>query len=180
MSEPARLRHRGHVFHDLADRDDRLTAFLAQGLEAGGACRVIVYLHAPDRAIGGLAGFGVDVGEALLREALDVVPAIGTPLLEARFDAADSLTWVRSIVAEALTHSFSGLWLAIDMRWALASAVGETGLAAFERGLDAMTHELPLSVLCLYDGGSFPKEWLRRAERAHQRFASEGPPRPTL
>lgn len=142
-------------------------AFLAEGLDRGAQCRVVAYSDAPDRSIGALAAAGVDIADALLRDALDVLPAMGTPLLEMPFVPARAVDHIRGMAERGLQKDFPEFRLAIEMRWALASAVGEAGLAAFERGLDALTKELPVVVLCQYDAGAFPPDLLQRASRLH-------------
>lgn len=172
MPPPPTTRHRCHVYRDPEGIADALTSFLREGLNVGVQCRVVAYIEAPDRAIGALAAAGVDIGDALNRGALDVLPAMGTPLVEMPFDAPAAVDHVRRLTAKAVAASFAGLWLAIDMRWALASAVGEAGLAAFERGLDGLTTEVPLVVLCMYDERLFPPDLLTRATRIHVRPAA--------
>lgn len=168
--------HRCHVYADSRSEARELTAFLDEGLRAGAQCRVVAYTEAPDLAIGSLAAGGLNLADVLLREALDVVPARGTPLLAMPFDPQAAVDWVRGLAERAQAQSFPALWLAIEMRWALASAVGEAGLGRFERGLDALTRQLPIVALCQYDAGAFPTEWLQRALRAHGQSDRMMPP----
>ena len=128
----------------------------------------IAYTHAPDRAVGALAGAGFDIGQVLYEDALDVIPASTTPLLDLPFDAKVAIDWLRTLAQAARAAGFSGLFVAIEMRWALSSSVGEAGLAAFERGLNQLVQEESLRVLCQYDAGAFPPMWLDRAARMHQ------------
>ena len=168
MTAESRASHHCHVYRDVADRAHRLTLFLSDGLRAGEQCRVIAYTHAPDRAVGALAGAGFDIGQVLYNEALDVIPAASTPLLSLPFDANAAVEWFRSLAQSARAEGFSGLRVAIEMRWALSSSVGEAGLAAFERGLNALVLGEPVRFLCQYDAGVFPPGWLQRAARVHQ------------
>jgi hypothetical protein len=167
MSPEPNAAHRCNIYEDVSGECDVLTRFLAEGLERGGQCCVVAYREAPDRTVGALAASGTDIAQVLLREALDIVAAAGSPLLAHPFVPAAAVDWVRGMAEKAQARSFTGLWIAIEMRWALASAVGEAGLAAFERGLEAVTRELPVAALCQYDAGAFPKEWLERVTRAH-------------
>lgn len=167
MSSSTSSGHRCHIHRDPAGEADALVTFLAEGLDRGAQCRVIAYTEAPDRAIGGLAAAGIDIADALLRDALDVLPATGTPLLEMPFVPQRAIDYIRDLTQRGVASSFPELRLAIEMRWALASAVGEAGLAAFERGLDALTKELPVVAFCQYDAGAFPPDLLQRAARLH-------------
>lgn len=173
MAEDRKAAHRAHVYRDIAERAHELTLFLSDGLREGAQCRVIAYTHAPDRAVGALAGAGFNIGEAMYNDALDVIPAASTPLLALPFDANAALEWLRELVHDARAASFTSLRVAIEMRWALSSSVGETGLAAFERGLNRLTEEERLTVLCQYDAGVFPAHWLERAARVHQPLEPE-------
>lgn len=161
-------RHRCHVYRDVADRAHELTVFLSDGLRDGAQCRVIAYTHAPDREVGALAGAGFDIGQVMYHDALDVIPATATPLLALPFDPIAAVEWFRSLSRSARENGFSCLRVAIEMRWALSSSVGETGLAAFERGLNRLIAEEPISILCQYDAGVFPAMWVERAARVHQ------------
>lgn len=166
--------HGCHVYRDVADRAHQLTLFLSNGLRAGAQCRVIAYTHSPDRAVGALAGAGFDIGKVLYNEALDVIPAATTPLLALPFDAAGAVDWLRDLSDSARGSGFSSLRVAIEMRWALSSSVGEAGLAAFERGLNKLVEEEPVYFLCQYDAGVFPPMWLDRAARMHQPLPAPG------
>ena len=160
--------HSCHIYRDVADRAHQLTLFLSDGLRDKAQCRVIAYTHSPDRAVGALAGAGFDIGQALYNESLDVIPAASTPLLELPFDAAQAVDYLRGLAQAARESGFSSLRVAIEMRWALSSSVGETGLAAFERGLNRLTREEAIRILCQYDAGVFPAMWVDRAARMHQ------------
>ena len=166
--------HRCHIYSDVADRAHQLTIFLSDGLRDSAQCRVIAYTQAPDRAVGALAGAGFDIGQALYHDALDVIPASATPLLAMPFDPIASVDWFRTLARTAQDDGFSSLRVAIEMRWALSSSVGETGLAAFERGLNHLIGEEPIQVLCQYDAGVFPPMWVDRAARAHQPVPTAG------
>ena len=168
MREESTTAHTCHIYRDVADRAHQLTVFLSDGLRQGAQCRVIAYTHSPDRAVGALAGAGFDIGQVLYQEALDVIPASSTPLLEMPFDPVASVEWLRQLSVNARASGFSSLRVAIEMRWALSSSVGETGLAAFERGLNRLIEKEPVRVLCQYDAGVFPAMWVDRAARMHQ------------
>jgi len=172
MAAEQRVAHECHVYRDVADRAHRLTLFLSDGLRAGDQCRVIAYTHSPDRAVGALAGAGFDIADVLYNEALDVIPAASTPLLAMPFDAQAALEWLRALAASARRDGFGGLRVAIEMRWALSSSVGEAGLAAFERGLNTLVREEPVRLLCQYDAGVFPPDLLHHAARVHAAKAS--------
>ena len=166
--------HRCHVYRDVADRAHQLTVFLSDGLRDGAQCRVIAYTHAPDREVGALAGAGFDIGQVMYHDALDVIPASATPLLAMPFDPVAAVEWFRTLARSARENGFSSLRVAIEMRWALSSSVGETGLAAFERGLSRLIEEEPISILCQYDAGVFPPMWVDRAARVHQPLPAAG------
>ena len=166
--------HGCHIYRDVADRANQLTLFLSEGLRAGAQCRVIAYTHAPDRAVGALAGAGFDIGQVLYNDALDVIPAATTPLLALPFDADVAIEWLRTMARAAREEGFTSLRVAIEMRWALSSSVGEAGLAAFERGLNLLVEQEPAFVLCQYDAGVFPPMWVDRAARMHQPMPTAG------
>jgi len=166
--------HRCHIYRDVAERAHQLTVFLSDGLRDGAQCRVIAYTHAPDREVGALAGAGFDIGQVMYHEALDVIPASVTPLLAMPFDPAAAIDWFRQLSRSAVENGFSSLRVAIEMRWALSSSVGETGLAAFERGLNGLIEEEPIGILCQYDAGVFPPMWVDRAARVHQPLPAAG------
>ena len=166
--------HSCHIYRDVADRAHQLTLFLSEGLRGKAQCRVIAYTHAPDRAVGALAGAGFDIGQVLYNEALDVIPAASTPLLALPFDPNASVEWLRELSQGAREGGFTSLRVAIEMRWALSSSVGETGLAAFERGVNRLAQEEPVHVLCQYDAGVFPPMWIDRAARMHQPIRPAG------
>ena len=166
--------HGCHVYRDIADRAHQLTLFLSDGLRSNEQCRVIAYTHAPDRAVGALAGAGFDIGQVLYNDALDVIPAATTPLLAMPFDAKAAVDWLRELAHQARAAGFTGFRVAIEMRWALSSSVGEAGLAAFERGLNQLVEEQPVRVLCQYDAGVFPAMWLDRPARMHQPMPAAG------
>ena len=168
MQRDATHAHDCHVYRDVADRAHQLTLFLSDGLRDNAQCRVVAYTHSPDRAVGALAGAGFDISRVLYEEALDVIPAAATPLLELPFDAAAAIDWLRNMTRGARAAGFSSMRVAIEMRWALSSSVGEAGLAAFERGLNQLVQEEPLYALCQYDAGAFPAMLLDRAARMHQ------------
>jgi hypothetical protein len=166
--------HSCHIYRDVADRAHQLTLFLSEGLREKAQCRVIAYTHSPDRAVGALAGAGFDIAQVLYNEALDVIPAASTPLLALPFDANAAVEWLREQAGNAREGGFTSLRVAIEMRWALSSSVGETGLAAFERGLNRLAQEVPVNVLCQYDAGAFPPMWVDRAARMHQPVQTAG------
>jgi hypothetical protein len=108
----------------------------------------------------------------LYNEALDVIPAASTPLLTLPFDAQAAVEWFRALSQSARVQGFNGLRVAIEMRWALSSSVGEAGLAAFERGLNGLVREEPVHLLCQYDASVFPLGWVQRATRVHEHLAA--------
>ena len=166
--------HSCHIYRDVADRAHQLTLFLSEGLRDKAQCRVVAYTHSPDRAVGALAGVGFDIGKEMYNEALDVIPAASTPLLALPFDPSASVEWLRQLWYGARETGFTSVRVAIEMRWALSSSVGETGLAAFERGINRLAQEEPIHVLCQYDAGVFPPMWIDRAARMHQPLQAAG------
>ena len=167
--------HTCYLFSDPQRRAEVLARFLAQGLTSGEQCRAVAYTRSPDRAMGALAAAGFALGREMERGALDVLPARGTPLVEPRFDVRAATDWVEGLVESARAQGFLGLRLALDMSWALSSAVRPESVLGFESGLNELTVRRPLRVLCTYDAAAFGEDLLPRVRVFHGQVLSDGP-----
>lgn len=144
-----------------------VAAFLAEGLRRGERCSYVADDHTVEAVAEALAAAGIDVEQETGRGALVLTDAAEYGSVRP-FDPAGMCERLRGLVDRALTDSFTGLRLAVDMTWTLVQGVGYEQLVESE----AMTSSLVfarghVSAICLYNRSRFPAEMIDHVVRTH-------------
>jgi PAS domain S-box-containing protein len=144
--------------------------FIQKGVALGERC---VYLHSGEEMLErvlkkALSGQKNDSG------ALVVLPARETWLQGGAFQAERMMELLLSLCASAAADGFQGLRIICDMGWAGRESLRGALLAEFELGLNLFAARHDVTLLCLYNRGSFAAEQLLALARVHQQLLIGG------
>lgn len=143
-----------------------LVPFIHAGLRDG--AKVVVLAEKCNRDA--LTDF---LADSIAAEGLSVDDAEGTYLDSGHFDADRMLDHLRQEISTARTAGYSGLRIAGDMGWALASKVDLSSVMDYEDQVDALLGETGTAGLCMYDRRRFDLATSREAERIHHLVLAE-------
>jgi PAS domain S-box-containing protein len=140
-----------------------LVPYFGAGLERGERCLYI----AEDASLDDLRAHGIGRAEHPGRDALLVLSARETYLVNGRFDPERMIAvWLEQLAA-ARAAGFTNLRVSADMSWALDSDVGSDRLIEYEARLNEWLPATGLRAMCHYDSRRFPASILRDVLRTH-------------
>ena len=146
------------VFDDPRERIDRALSWVQAGLDRG---ERLVYVEAPG-ADGGfaqdLAQAGVDLSAPIRDGRLVLLPAADALLAEGDWDVERRMALHERFVQDSLDAGFSAVRMAAEAAPALALIPDIAELRRYERGMEALTQRLPVSVMCFYERRAFAAE----------------------
>jgi anti-anti-sigma regulatory factor len=163
------------TFADDAERRPVVAEYLSAGLSRGERVLYFVDRTTPGIVLDWLASTGVDTGPALLDGRLRVVPATDSYLASGRFDPATMVTTVRREVDASVAEGFAGLRICGEMGWAAREGVATAELAEYEREVDALFAERPVSAVCQYDVRLFAADRLDVLDGCHRGSLAPSP-----
>ena len=144
--------------------------FIQKGVALGERC---VYLNAGEEMLervleNALSGQKNDIG------ALMLLPARETWQQGGSFDAQRVMNLLQSLCSRAAGDGFKGTRIICDMGWAGRETLKGAALAEFELELNLFATRNEVTLLCLYNRGSFPAEQLLGLARLHQQLLIGG------
>ena len=144
--------------------------FVQKGVALGERC---IYLNAGEEMLervlkSAVAGQKNDIG------ALMLLPARETWLQDGVFEPKRIMGLLQSLCASAAGDGFKGTRIICDMGWATRKGLSGTPLAEFELGLNLFASRHEVTLLCLYNRGSFSAERLLDLARLHQQLVIGG------
>ncbi|HEX8098889.1 MAG TPA: MEDS domain-containing protein, partial [Actinomycetota bacterium] len=154
LLEPTGLRAGDHICWTYSSDEDHrrvLTAFVAEGLQAGERVAYFAPRGGEHRLIGYLASVGVDVASLITEGRLIVGGAEGSYSPNGTFDADASLRGFRSMAGQAVSDGYTGLRVAGENGWILADPRYHFHWPSYEVRVDRMISELPLIGMCSFD-----------------------------
>jgi len=146
--------------------------FIQKGVALGERC---VYLNAGEEMLErvlnkALAGQKHDIGALMLLSAQE------TWLRGGSFDAERLLRLLQTLCSRAAGDGFKGTRIICDMGWACGEGLRGALLAEFELALNLFAARNEVTLLCLYNRGSFPAEQLLGLARLHPQLMISGKP----
>lgn len=146
--------HIAHLFGSESERVNAAKLFFDHGKSLGMQC---VYLCSEAETLNASESFpGVDLS---IREK--------TYLRTGSFSPNEVYGYLKQACDDAKKSGFTGLYLAGDMRWALADGVSLEDLCRYESGLNEIFPELPCLAMCQYDRHGFPPNILSTILKVH-------------
>ncbi|MEV7970393.1 MEDS domain-containing protein [Sphaerisporangium sp. NPDC088356] len=159
--------HLGLVFGDDDEFDAGTLAFAERGLREG--ARVLVF-SAPGRE-GSLERLlersGVDSCRTPGEWRVRVQDARRSLMPDGRFSPRRIRAMYEEIAGRSVADGFSGVWVSVDMSWAVPGGVDAEGLIAFEAELNTLFGSGRLTMICQYDTRLLPEAEITRAIQAH-------------
>jgi PAS domain S-box-containing protein len=167
--------HHGHLcllYESEAEILAPVIPFIQKGVALGERC---VYLNAGEEMLErvlnkALAGQKHDIGALMLLSAQE------TWLRGGNFDAERLLRLLQSLCSRAAADGFKGTRIICDMGWACGEGLRGSQLAEFELALNLFASRNEVTLLCLYNRGSFPAEQLLGLARLHPQLMINGKP----
>jgi PAS domain S-box-containing protein len=149
----ASLRHGDHAcsfYASAAEQEAQVISFMKEGLACGERCVYVVDDRTADEIVTGLTRAGVDVSHEQARGALYFINKAQwrTP---GDFDIAVMAEGVKRLVNQALAPGWPGLWVAVEMTWALSPDIDPERLAEWEAFWNHLITEMPVVLLCQYN-----------------------------
>ena len=144
--------------------------FIQKGIALGERC---VYLNAGEEMLervlkNAVAAQKNDIG------ALMLLPVRETWLQDGVFDAERVMGLLDSLCSRAVEDGFKGTRIICDMGWAEGKVLRGALLIEFEMGLNSFAARHEVTLLCLYNRGSFSAEQLLGLARLHQQLVIGG------
>jgi AcrR family transcriptional regulator len=152
------LNRERHVSAFFAGPDDAyavLLPFIAEGVAQGERAVHIVDPVTREDHLARLAGFGIDVPQALESGQLEVRSWEDTYLRGGRFDKRSMISLIVETLREGRARGFHTTRLIANMEWALLNVPGTSDVATYEASLDMVLRRLPDAVICAYDRDRF-------------------------
>jgi signal transduction histidine kinase len=154
----ARLRHGDHAcsFYDNAAEQEALViSFMKEGLARGERCVYVVDDRTVEDLISGLGRAGVDVSREQERGALQFIGKAQwrNP---GDFEVTAMAEGVKKLVNQALAPGWPGLWVAVEMTWALSPDIDPGRLAEWEAFWNNLITDMPAVLLCQYNRRRIP------------------------
>lgn len=143
-----------HVCWIVDHADDRVrgaVAWAEQGLAAG---EQVVWVERADNRGGFVADLerhGVAWRRPLSEGRLVILDPRDALLVDGRFDVEARMALHAAFVQRSLADGFPAVRMAAEAVPALGVIPDPAALLAYERGMEALTRTLPVSVLCFYD-----------------------------
>lgn len=141
-----------------AERWDVAAAYVDAGLRAGEQVVYVADGEAPDAIVDALTAAGANCARHRESGQLRVLPPLALEAPE-RFDAERLTGLWRRLADDAIADGFRGLRALVDASWSLRNGLGVDAVIAYERTVDKLFAERPVSAICLYD----EREWEARA-----------------
>lgn len=149
-----------------------LAAYLRHGMEAGGKALFVTDRCGPDEVPEWLEAGGLEAGEALARGCLCLAEAETVYFENGTYDPAVVEAFLRAETDRAREEGYAGLYVAVEMSWALRGVTGPERLAGYEAEVNRFLEENPATAVCLYDRRLFSRELLTEILSAHPRVAT--------
>lgn len=130
--------------------DSTLVDFVLEGLESGKVL-LIQAEYSPERVTAVLGGRAIDVDAHLTSGRLVFRSLANVLLHEGSFDASTGLIAIQEEIAEARSRGFDTLSVVQELSPFPHPKREVDALRRFEDGINMMTRQYPLRVLCLYD-----------------------------
>ncbi len=121
-----------------------------------------------------LEQFGFSARRLIASGELDIIDCRKIFFPHGRFNADEALAEHRRIVLDALASGFSGVRVAADMSWAMASVEGAESFMEYESRFNYFTRALNAITVCNYHRGLFPKEVVFNAMQTHPVVLKKG------
>jgi PAS domain-containing protein len=149
----ARLSHGDHAcsfYNSAAEQEALVISFMKEGLARGERCVYVVDDRTVEELTTGLNRAGVDVSREQGRGALQFISRAQwrNP---GEFEVAAMAEGVRRLVNEALAPGWPGLWIAVEMTWALIPDIRPDRLAEWEAFWNTLLTDMPVVLLCQYN-----------------------------
>jgi PAS domain S-box-containing protein len=163
------IQHGDHLcsfYHSPSEQLGVVVPFLKEGLTRGEACLYVAVDRTVNEVTGALEAVAIDVKRELHRGALSFVDKWQwrNP---GNFDINAMAKGVQELVRHALSPGFPGLWISVDMTWALDPDISPEELARWESGLNDLIREAPVVLLCQYNCGQVAPETLLYELQTH-------------
>lgn len=162
VADPAALSgpgtHTCLIFDDPQEHLDRTRTWVQAGLDRG---ERLVYLEAPGmdgQLARNLAQVGLDVSVPLRDGQLMLLPAADALLADGDWDVERRMALHERFVRESLDAGFPAVRMAAEAAPVLGLIPGMAELRRYERGMEALTQRLPVSVMCFYERRAFSAE----------------------
>ena len=166
-------RHHGHLcllYESEAEILAPVIPFIQKGVALGERC---IYLNAGEEMLERVLKNAVSAQKNDLG-ALMLLPVQETWLQGGSFDAQRVMDLLHSLCSRAVGDGFKGTRIICDMGWAGRRALRGALLAEFELGLNHFATRHDVTLLCLYNRGSFAAEQLLGLARLHQHLVVGG------
>lgn len=149
----ARLSYGDHAcsFYDnAAEQEALIVSFVKEGLARGERCMYVVDDRTIEELTTGLNRAGVDASREQARGALQFINRSHwrNP---GEFEIAAMAEGVKRLVNQALAPGWPGLWMAVEMTWALSPDIRPDRLAEWEAFWNNLIADMPVVLLCQYN-----------------------------
>jgi hypothetical protein len=171
----AGLHHGLHVcsFHKSLDESLALaSAWIKEGVDRGETGICVAGDRAYDDFVQAIAEAGVDAARERERGSILFVTKWDWRH-EGVFDTRLMSEGVKKLVNQVLSRGARGLWIAVDMTWALEPNVALKGLVEWETMWNDLLTDIPVVLLCQYDEHRFTPEFMRPQLHTHPFFVHE-------
>lgn len=155
------------LYSTTAELVDEAAGFLLDGLSRGERCWYIgtgLQIAAIQAA---LQAAGQDVGAAVAREALILMPGEGAYVIEGEFDPEHTMRVFNDAIEQAYNQGFVGFRAAADMSWVLDAEDAAEQLIVYEALLRSLFATCRAIGLCLYDRRRMPLRIIDGAIATH-------------
>jgi len=154
----AKLRHGDHAcsfYQDRTEQEALVSFFVHEGLARGEHCVYVVDDRTIEEVATALRRAGVDISREQRRGALQFINRAQwrNP---GDFDVVAMGEGVKRLVKQALAPGWPGLWIAVEMTWALSPDVNPERLAEWEAFWNTLITDMPAVLLCQYNRRRIP------------------------
>lgn len=148
--------------------------WIGEGLRRGERCWFVAAGDEAAAIRAALESRNVDFDAEVRRNALKIVPATETYLIDGTFNPQRTIEIFRDTVQQAMRDGFEGFRAAADMSWALEIADGPERVVEYEGLLKSLFASHRLTGLCLYHRDRMPSKTLEGALATHPVIGVDG------